>query len=134
MTALSDEQRAVVEAPTGPLSVIACAGSGKTRTAVHRLVEMRRHLGEQRGHVALLSFSNVAVDTSIETWPKPCQPLPDGTGSTSTRWMRLSRPTFLGHTRIARWVHSRLPTWFQVVNHSSPDSHSEPNNSHRTSR
>ena len=40
MTGLSDEQRAIVDAPAGPLSVIACAGSGKTRTAVHRLVEI----------------------------------------------------------------------------------------------
>lgn len=76
MTALSDEQRAIVDAPTGPLSVIACAGSGKTRTAVHRLVEMRRRLGEERGRVALLSFSNVAVDTFRENYGRLAQTLP----------------------------------------------------------
>jgi len=76
MTALSDEQRAIVDAPTSPLSVIACAGSGKTRTAVHRLVEMRRRLGEQRGRVALLSFSNIAVDTFRENYRRLAQTLP----------------------------------------------------------
>lgn len=80
MTALSEEQRAVVDAPTGPLSVIACAGSGKTRTAVHRLVEMRRRLGEQRGRVALLSFSNVAVDTFRDNYRHLAQTLPATAG------------------------------------------------------
>jgi superfamily I DNA/RNA helicase len=80
MTALSDEQRAVVDAPTGPLSVIACAGSGKTRTAVHRLVEMRRRLGEQRGRVALLSFSNVAVDTFRDNYRHLAKTLPATAG------------------------------------------------------
>lgn len=80
MTALSDEQRAVVDAPTGPLSVIACAGSGKTRTAVHRLVEMRRRLGKQRGRVALLSFSNVAVDTFRDNYRHLAQTLPATSG------------------------------------------------------
>ncbi|SFS09168.1 UvrD-helicase domain-containing protein [Sphingomonas jatrophae] len=59
---LSDEQAGIVALPLGPLAVSACAGSGKTRTAVHRLAAMRR-LYEGRGIVALLSFSNVAVDT-----------------------------------------------------------------------
>ena len=80
MTALSDEQRAIVDAPAGPLSVIACAGSGKTRTAVHRLVEMRRRLGEERGRVALLSFSNIAVDTFRENYRRLAQTLPATAG------------------------------------------------------
>lgn len=62
MTQLSSEQNAVVEAPLGPMSVIACAGSGKTRTAVHRLAALRGLTAGKRGRVALLSFSNVAVD------------------------------------------------------------------------
>lgn len=80
MTVLSEEQRAVVDAPIGPLSVIACAGSGKTRTAVHRLVEIRRRLGEQRGRVALLSFSNVAVDTFRDNYRHLAQTLPATAG------------------------------------------------------
>ncbi|BDB27803.1 hypothetical protein CTP10_R52130 [Cupriavidus sp. P-10] len=63
MTELSLEQSAIIYAPLDPVSVIACAGSGKTLTAVRRLVEIRRQLGSHRGRVALLSFSNVAVDT-----------------------------------------------------------------------
>lgn len=63
MTQPSSEQLQIIEAPLAPMSVIACAGSGKTFTAVRRLAQMRRQLGNHRGRVALLSFSNVAVDT-----------------------------------------------------------------------
>ena len=63
MTRASDEQLQVIGAPISPMSVIACAGSGKTYTAVRRLAEIRRQLGDDRGRVALLSFSNVAVNT-----------------------------------------------------------------------
>lgn len=63
MINFSNEQSDIINAPLEPISVIACAGSGKTWTAVHRLIEMRRRIGEQRGRIALLSFSNVAVST-----------------------------------------------------------------------
>lgn len=63
MTDLSPEQRDVAELPLGPICVSACAGSGKTKTAVHRLRTMRHLLADRHGIVALLSFSNVAVDT-----------------------------------------------------------------------
>ena len=62
MPDLSPEQRDIVELPLKLMSVVACAGSGKTMTAVHRLARMRR-LYNGPGVVALLSFSNVAVDT-----------------------------------------------------------------------
>ena len=62
-SSLSTEQQAVVDAVLGPMSVLACAGSGKTRTAVHRLASIRKRIGEHRGYVALLSFSNIAVTT-----------------------------------------------------------------------
>jgi hypothetical protein len=76
MTALSVEQQTIIDAPLEPLSVIACAGSGKTRTAVRRLVEVRRRLGDQRGRVALLSFSNVAVETFRDSYHELAQNLP----------------------------------------------------------
>lgn len=59
------EQRAIIEAELKPIAVVACPGSGKTVTAVRRVAEVRRRLEEMgsRGHVALLSFSNVAVGT-----------------------------------------------------------------------
>ena len=57
------EQRAVIEADLVSLAVVACPGSGKTTTAVRRLAAIRRRLAGSRGYVALLSYSNVAVDT-----------------------------------------------------------------------
>jgi len=61
-----------------PLSVIACAGSGKTATAIRRVVKMRKDLGDSRGRIALLSFSNVAVDTFREGYRAHSQTLPPG--------------------------------------------------------
>ena len=80
MIRLSAEQQSVVDAPLVPLSVIACAGSGKTRTAVHRLAAIRQLLGEQRGRVALLSFSNVAVDTFRKSYQVLARNFPAGIG------------------------------------------------------
>lgn len=57
------EQRAIIDADLVSLAVVACPGSGKTTTAVRRLAEIRRRLAGSRGYVALLSYSNVAVDT-----------------------------------------------------------------------
>jgi hypothetical protein len=80
MSGLTTEQQNVVDAPMVPLCVIACAGSGKTKTAVHRLVRMRRNLGEARGRVALLSFSNVAVDTFRKAYDDLASSLPSSAG------------------------------------------------------
>jgi len=63
MTELSPEQQTIVGLPLAPLCVAACAGSGKTRTATHRLWQMRKLLDDKHGIVALLSFTNIAVDT-----------------------------------------------------------------------
>lgn len=59
------EQQAIIDAPLESLAVVACPGSGKTATAVRRVAEVRRRLevAGSRGHIALLSFSNIAVDT-----------------------------------------------------------------------
>lgn len=57
------EQQAILDAELVSLKVIACAGSGKTATAVRRLVEVRRRMGASRGYAVLLSYSNVAVET-----------------------------------------------------------------------
>jgi len=57
------EQQAIINADLKPLSVVACPGSGKTATAVRRLAEVRNRMTGTRGNVALLSYSNVAVDT-----------------------------------------------------------------------
>ena len=63
MIELSPQQREIVEAPFQPMAVSACAGSGKTATAVRRLAAMYKRLNDSHGHIALLSFSNTAVDT-----------------------------------------------------------------------
>jgi hypothetical protein len=80
MSGLTPEQQDVVDAPMVPLCVIACAGSGKTKTAVHRVVRMRRNLGEARGRVALLSFSNVAVETFRKAYDDLASSLPSRAG------------------------------------------------------
>ncbi len=78
MTAgLSEQQKTIVGLPLEPLSVTACAGSGKTKTAVHRLIEMRRLCDDPHGIVALLSFSNIAV----ETFKKDYYALMQGSGA-----------------------------------------------------
>lgn len=66
----TQEQLAIINAALEPLAVVACPGSGKTATAVRRVAEIRRRLevAGSRGHVALLSFSNVAVDTFREEY------------------------------------------------------------------
>lgn len=80
MSGLTPEQQDIVDAPMVPLCVIACAGSGKTKTAVHRLVRMRRNLGEARGRVALLSFSNVAIDAFRKAYNDLASTLPSSAG------------------------------------------------------
>jgi len=56
------DQNAVINAPLVDMSVIAGAGSGKTKTSIGRVLSILNRL-PPRKHVALLSFSNVAVNT-----------------------------------------------------------------------
>ncbi|MEJ1960039.1 MAG: UvrD-helicase domain-containing protein [Gammaproteobacteria bacterium] len=60
---LTDEQRAAVEDALVSQAIVACAGSGKTVSAVRRVAEIRRRMPQKRAYVALLSYSKVAVDT-----------------------------------------------------------------------
>ena len=57
-----ENQNNVIEAPLADMSVVAGAGSGKTRTAIARVLSMLGQL-PVRSKVVLLSFSNVAVNT-----------------------------------------------------------------------
>ncbi|AIJ49679.1 hypothetical protein O987_28160 [Comamonas testosteroni TK102] len=57
------EQTAIIEADLVSMAIVACPGSGKTATAVRRLAELRKRLNDTKGRAALLSFSNVAVET-----------------------------------------------------------------------
>ena len=70
MAKLSKKQKKIVNAPLESFSIQACAGSGKTRTAVARVQKIRELLGDKRTHVLLLSFSNVAVQAFKEAFSK----------------------------------------------------------------
>lgn len=72
---LSPEQQAIVDSPLNPIAVTACAGSGKTKTAVHRLAAIRKKYSGP-GLIALLSFSNVAVDTFRKEYAALLRSLP----------------------------------------------------------
>lgn len=74
---LSKEQIDIIEAPLGPISVTACAGSGKTATAIRRLIAIRQKMQNSRGRVVLLSFSNVAVNTFNTGYGELAAGLPD---------------------------------------------------------
>ncbi|MFG0916454.1 UvrD-helicase domain-containing protein [Pseudomonas sp. CJQ_11] len=76
---LSDEQKAVINAPLQAMAVTACAGSGKTATAIRRLIAIRDKLADHRGRVLLLSFSNVAVNTFNKGYAQIVSGLPDNT-------------------------------------------------------
>ncbi len=57
---LNDEQREVVLAGTGPILVIAGAGSGKTRTLVYRVARLIEG-GHDPSRILLLTFTNKAA-------------------------------------------------------------------------
>ncbi|WP_406807883.1 UvrD-helicase domain-containing protein [Enterobacter cloacae] len=74
---LSKEQVDIIEAPLGPMAVTACAGSGKTATAIRRLIAIRQKMHNSRGRVVLLSFSNVAVNTFNKGYSELAAGLPN---------------------------------------------------------
>ncbi|WP_223460365.1 UvrD-helicase domain-containing protein [Pseudomonas sp. A-R-26] len=73
----SDEQYNIINAELGPIAVTACAGSGKTATAIRRLIAIRQKMENSRGRVVLLSFSNVAVNTFNKGYLQLASALPD---------------------------------------------------------
>jgi superfamily I DNA/RNA helicase len=66
MIQLTDEQKDICSieglSNIGHMSIVACAGSGKTLTATRRLLEIYKLLGHKES-IALFSYSNVAVST-----------------------------------------------------------------------
>lgn len=74
---LSNEQIGIIDAPLGSIAVTACAGSGKTATAIRRLISIRQKMQNSRGRVVLLSFSNVAVNTFNKGYAELAAALPD---------------------------------------------------------
>lgn len=57
---LNDEQLAVVRAPSGPMLVIAGAGSGKTHTLTYRVAWLVER-GVDPSRILLLTFTNKAA-------------------------------------------------------------------------
>ncbi|AYH27249.1 ATP-dependent DNA helicase [Pectobacterium parmentieri] len=74
---LSNEQIDIIDASLGAIAVTACAGSGKTATAIRRLIAIRQKMQSSRGRAVLLSFSNVAVNTFNKGYAELAAALPD---------------------------------------------------------
>lgn len=62
---LNAEQLAAVQAPDGPVLVIAAAGTGKTRTLVYRVAYLRQR-GIPADRILLLTFTNRAAREMLE--------------------------------------------------------------------
>jgi len=62
---LNDEQYAVVTSGSGPLLVLAAAGTGKTHTLVHRVAYLLEH-GMKPERILLLTFTNKAAREMLD--------------------------------------------------------------------
>lgn len=60
---LSEQQQQIVNSDLSSMRIIACAGSGKTETAIQKLIKLRSDMADDRGYVTLLSFTNTAIKT-----------------------------------------------------------------------
>ncbi|TAN36329.1 MAG: ATP-dependent helicase [Verrucomicrobia bacterium] len=64
-TELNAEQLAAVQAPDGPVLVIAAAGTGKTRTLTYRVAWLVEH-GVEARRILLMTFTNRAAHEMLE--------------------------------------------------------------------
>src|SRR5512147_384687 len=69
---LNEQQIAVVEAPDGPILVVAGAGSGKTRTLTWRVARLL-HDGVAPESVLLLTFTNKAAREMLRRVEEVCR-------------------------------------------------------------
>ncbi len=105
---LNETQLAVVTAPTGPILVLAGAGSGKTRVLVHRVAWLISHEGVSPHAVLAVTFTNKAAGEMrgrIESLLG---------GPSGTLWIG----TFHGLAhRLLRlhWREAGLPQTFQIL-------------------
>ncbi|WP_111766242.1 ATP-dependent DNA helicase UvrD2 [Nakamurella deserti] len=61
LAGLDDEQRAAVTAPSGPLCVLAGAGTGKTRTITHRIAQLVAADLHRPSEILAVTFTNRAA-------------------------------------------------------------------------
>jgi DNA helicase II / ATP-dependent DNA helicase PcrA len=66
LRALNHEQRRAAQHIDGPLLILAGAGSGKTKTLVHRIVHLIRVAKVEPRHIVAVTFTNKAADEMRE--------------------------------------------------------------------